>query len=110
MRLEYGRHFYFMIGIYKITSPKKRVYIGQSIDIQYQFATYKRMDCKGQTRLYASLKKHGVEKHTFEIICECELNELNEKERYYQELYNTLDKGLNCQYVKTDTQKYRHSE
>jgi group I intron endonuclease len=99
-----------MIGIYKITSPTKRIYIGQSIDIEFRFTTYKKMYCKGQTRLYASFKKYGTEKHIFEIITECEIFELNEKERYYQELYNTLDKGLNCQFVKTDTQKYVHSK
>lgn len=98
------------IGIYKITSPTNRIYIGQSIDIDFRFLTYKRLMCKGQTRLYASFNKHGVSNHVFEIIIECDVNELNEKERYFQELYNTLEKGLNCQYVKTSAKKYRHSE
>lgn len=100
-----------MTGIYKITSPKNKVYIGQGLDIKKRFRAYKRMDCKGQTRLFASLKKYGVEKHKFEIITTCEENELNELERYYQEIYNCIGiKGLNCQYTKTETQKYRHSE
>ena len=99
-----------MIGIYKITSPTKKVYIGQSLNIEFRFSTYKRLDCKRQPRLYASLNKYGVKKHKFEVILECEPYELNEKERYYQELYNTINKGLNCQFVKTNTEKYRHSE
>lgn len=50
-----------------------------------------------QKRLYASFKKYGVGKHKFEIVEECDLSELNAKERYYQELFSTLDKkGLNC--------------
>lgn len=100
-----------MIGIYKITSPSGKVYIGQSINIKKRFLNYKRLLCKGQTRLYSSFIKHGVNNHIFEIIIECNINELNELERYYQELYNCIGlNGLNCQYVKTKDKKYQHSE
>jgi group I intron endonuclease len=100
-----------MVGIYKITSPSKRVYIGQSINIEERFKAYKNLWCKGQTRLYESFKKYGVEMHIFEIINQCDVNELNELERYYQELNDVLGKGgLNCQYVKTETKKYLHSK
>jgi len=100
-----------MIGIYKITSPKGRVYIGQSIDILYRFKKYKQMQCKGQVRLYNSFLKHNVENHLFEIIIECEINALNNLERQYQEKYNVLSKkGLNCQYVKSDCKKNVLSE
>jgi len=88
-----------MIGIYKITSPKGRIYIGQSMNIRRRFRCYKRLACKEQPQIYASLKKHGVDKHKFEIVTECETDELNDLERYYQELYNCLGKGgLNCVY------------
>lgn len=87
-----------MIGIYKITSPTKKIYIGQSINIERRFSTYKRNNpINKQPRLYGSFKKHGVDKHKFEIICECEVIELNDKERYYQDLYSAIyKKGLNC--------------
>ena len=74
--------------IYKITSSKNRVYIGQTINFKVRFSQYQRLDCKNQKKLYNSLLKYGVEKHKFEIICECDINELNDKERYYQDLYN----------------------
>jgi group I intron endonuclease len=100
-----------MIGIYKITSPSNKVYIGQSIDIEQRFKQYKYLKCKGQIILYRSLKKHGVEKHKFEILCECEISELNDKERYYQELYSSIGfKGMNCQLVDTINQKRIFSE
>ncbi len=84
-------------GIYKITSPSKKVYIGQSQNIEKRFRHYKRLDCKEQPRLYYSLKKHGADKHKFDILIECEVSELNEKERYYQDLYSVLNgSGLNC--------------
>jgi len=85
-------------GIYKITSPTRRIYIGQSVNIKSRVKAYKRLDCKMQHKLYNSLKKHGVENHTFEIIEECSIEDLNCRERYWQEFYDVLgDKGLNCE-------------
>lgn len=87
-----------MIGIYKITSPKSRIYIGQSRDIEKRFSRYRRcIKNSGQIRLYRSFKKHGVENHMFEIIEECDFEKLNERERYWQDFYNVIGKnGLNC--------------
>lgn len=84
-------------GIYKITSPTKKVYIGQSIDIKSRFRYYKRIACKKQTRLYNSLTKYGVSKHTFEIIHECKNGELDELEKYYISIYSCFNTeyGLN---------------
>jgi len=95
-----------MIGIYKITNPSGKVYIGQSLDIEKRFNQYKYLKCKGQTILYRSLKKHGVENHLFEKIEECDILELNKKERYYQEVFNCVGKnGLNCQLTNTEELK-----
>jgi len=57
-----------MVGIYKITSPTNKVYIGQSWDIIARKSVYKSMRCSGQTKLYASLIKYGWETHSFVII------------------------------------------
>lgn len=85
-------------GIYKITSPTNRVYIGQSKDIVYdRFKRYKKLRCEGQPILYRSLLKYGVENHTFEIIEECSLDDLNCRERYWQDFYDVLNGGLNCE-------------
>lgn len=99
-----------MIGIYKITSPTKRIYIGQSLNIEERFNTYKRLHCKKQIRLYRSLLSYGIDKHKFEIICECSIDELNDKERYYQDLYNVLTNGLNCMLTKTNDRSGKLSE
>ena len=97
--------------IYKITSSKNRVYIGQTINFKVRFNQYKRLDCKKQKKLYNSLLKYGIEKHKFEIICECDVNELNDKERYYQDLYNSTNKfGLNIRLTKSDDRKGTFSE
>lgn len=85
-------------GIYKITSPSGKVYIGQSRNVLKRFREYKTLsNCKGQNRLYNSFLKHGVDNHIYEIIEECSINFLNEKERYWQDYYEVLnEKGLNC--------------
>lgn len=86
-----------MIGIYKITNPKGKVYIGKSINIKKRFLQYKNLHCKLQVILYNSFLKYGFEKHIFEVLCECEKEELDLKEKYYQELYTCVGvNGLNC--------------
>ena len=86
-----------MIGIYKITSPTGKIYIGQSINIEKRFKSYKYKIPHEQPRLRNSFLKHGIDKHNFEVLCECEIHELNDKERYYQDLFSaTGKKGLNC--------------
>lgn len=86
-----------MIGIYKIISPSGKIYVGQSVDINKRWNHYFCLNCKGQTILYNSLLKYGAENHIFEVIEECDIELLNEKERYYQDLYNVVGKfGMNC--------------
>lgn len=100
-----------MIGIYKITSPTERIYIGQSINIKKRFNSYLKLtNCKTQIKLYNSFKKHGVENHNFEVLCECEISELNNKERYYQDLFNVIEKGLNCLLTKSSDRSGKMSE
>lgn len=113
MHFEYFRLFLFiMIGIYKITSPTGRIYIGQSIDIIKRFNGYRLVKCKAQTRLYNSFNKYGYDNHKFEVIEECEVEKLNERERYWQEYYNVLGKkGLNCRITKdSDKSGYMSEE
>jgi group I intron endonuclease len=85
-----------MIGIYKITNPKNKVYIGQSTNIENRWKMYKRKSCIKQPKLYNSLKKYGIKNHQFEIIEECNLEHLNEREIYWGLKYDVLNKnGLN---------------
>jgi len=86
-----------MTGIYKITSPKNRVYIGQSVNIEKRFNEYRRRLCPKQIRLHKSFEKHGIDSHIFEVVELCDFNDLNKKERYWQDYYKVTSKyGLNC--------------
>jgi len=84
-------------GIYKITSPSGKIYIGQSIDIYKRTANYRCGHCKNQTYLYHSIKKYGWEAHSFKIINVCEPEELAKLEKYYVDLFDTFNSqyGLN---------------
>ena len=84
-----------MIGIYKITNPEGQIYVGQSSNITKRFADYKGHHCKGQLMLYYSLKKYGWFYHTFEVIEECNDDQLNEQEQYWINYYNCVLNGLN---------------
>lgn len=99
-----------MIGIYKVTNPKGKIYIGQSLDIFKRFKTYKGLHCPNQIKLRNSLAKYGVASHTFDVLEECAAEELNRKERYWQDYYNVLNNGLNCILTNTGSKSGRQSQ
>jgi group I intron endonuclease len=84
------------IGIYKITNPKGKIYVGQTSNLEKRIVDYERIKCHKQHKIYYSLKKYGWEMHDFEIIELCELDKLNEREIYWGMYYNVLgENGLN---------------
>lgn len=100
-----------MIGIYKITSPSGKIYIGQSVDIEKRFSAYRRLsNCSEQHKLYRSFLKYGVEFHIFEVLEECVLEKLNQQERYWQDFYNAVAEGLNCMLTGIDGRIGSHSQ
>ena len=100
-----------MIGIYKITNPKDKIYIGQTIDFERRIYQYKMLNCKEQPKLYNSLKKYGFENHKIELIYQCDIDSLTFFERYYQEIYKTIeDNNLNCFLVTTKDKTGKHTD
>jgi len=79
-----------MIGIYKITNPKGKVYIGQSIDIEKRWYHYNKKDIKNQPLLNRSINKYGIKNHKFEVIEECNIEQLNEREIYWTYYHSAL--------------------
>lgn len=78
-------------GVYKITNPNNRLYIGQSKNIESRWNTYYKLQCKTQPILFKSLKKYGIENHTFEIIEECPANLLIERETFWKLHFKVLE-------------------
>lgn len=98
------------IGIYKITNPKGKIYIGQSTNIENRFKCYNKLHCKDQPLIFNSLKKYGVQNHIFEIIKICDISSLNDDERFFIKKYDSTDrnKGLNLTHGGQDY--FKHSE
>lgn len=57
-----------LIGIYQITSPSNKIYIGQSWDIQRRWYLYSLGHCVAQRHLHNSIKKYGFEMHRREVL------------------------------------------
>lgn len=79
------------IGIYKITNKiNGKCYIGQSKNI-YKRWKQEKLGCVNEHLKFA-FKKYGFENFSFEILEECEINVLNERETYYIDLYDSCNR------------------
>ncbi len=84
-----------MIGIYKITKKDNgKSYIGQSNDIERRFQEHKN---KKANAIELAIEKYGESAFDFEILEECKLEELDDREKYWIAFYNTYHGfGYNC--------------
>lgn len=87
-----------IIGIYKITSPTNRIYIGQSINILKRWNEYKNGYTKKQPKLHRSIQKYGVESHQFEIIEELNKELLDNRETFWKIHYLELNNKTGNKY------------
>ena len=90
-----------MIGIYKITNiVNGKAYIGQSVNVEKRWkseqnAAFEPNSAAYEYPLQRAFRKYGLEKFTFEIIEECQQSELNDKEIYWVQHYDTFFNGYN---------------
>lgn len=99
-------------GVYKITNPKGRIYIGQAEDLISREIDYQRVyPVKNQVRIYNSIMKYGWEAHIFEVWERCPIENLDRIERYWQEYFDVLSPiGMNCKYTPTNEKRQVISE
>ena len=77
-----------MIGIYKITNPNGKIYVGQSVNIRNRKYQHKhKSKAHIGPKLFNSYQKYSFENHIFEIIEECSVEHLNEREIYWKQYY-----------------------
>jgi group I intron endonuclease len=80
-----------IVGIYKITSPSGKVYIGQSWNVKHRWADYGKSTTRSQTYLNHSFIKYGKKAHAFDVIHElpndCSQSILDLYEQLYMDLY-----------------------
>ena len=87
-------------GIYKITNIlNNRCYIGQSVNIADRWKQHAKcglgIDTPAGNKLYKAMMEDGLHNFAFELIEQCPKNELNEKEKFYIELYQSKEYGYN---------------
>ena len=87
-------------GIYKITNRINGLcYVGQSVDIADRWKQHIKcglgIDTPAQNKLYKAMLKDGVTNFTFELLEQCDKQLLNEKERFYINLYQAYEFGYN---------------
>lgn len=86
-------------GIYKITNLlDNKSYIGQSVDISNRFKQHIKagLGIEGSNnKFYTAMKKNGVWNFTFEILEICDRKDLNEREKFYINTYESNVFGYN---------------
>ena len=86
-------------GVYKITNiNNEKVYIGQAADVSNRWKDHIKAGLGIDTpnnKLYAAMMEDGVENFTFELLEECKREELNNRETYWIEYYQSQDWGYN---------------
>lgn len=86
-----------MIGIYKITNNiNGKIYVGQSNNIQRRFLEHKNRGATSRIPVDIAIQKYGKENFSFEVIEECTIEQLNQKEMYWISYFNSVENGYNC--------------
>lgn len=87
-------------GIYKITNQvNNKCYIGQSVDISKRWKDHAKcglgIDAPQGNKLYKDMQEIGIWNFSWELLETCPREQLNEKEKYYINLYQSQDFGYN---------------
>ena len=87
-------------GIYKITNLKtKECYIGQAVDLATRWKDHAKcglgIDTPAGNKLYKAMQEYGIWNFSWEVLEFCPKTELNEKEKYYINLYQAKEYGYN---------------
>ena len=85
-----------MIGIYKITNIQNgRMYIGQSNNIERRFKEHQTKGAKSRILVDVAIKKHGKKNFIYEVLEECLSEELDAREVFWIDYFNSTKKGYN---------------
>lgn len=107
-----------MIGIYKYQNLiNGKIYIGQSKDIARRkkdhitrafnnFST----NSEYSSPLHCAMRKYGLDNFSFEVIEECKISELNEREIFWIKHYDAQNNGYNLSPGGSESHFCKHNE
>ena len=87
-------------GIYKITNQETgECYIGQAVDIAKRWKDHAKcglgIDTPANNKLYKAIQEYGIWNFSWELLEKCSKEQLNEKEYFYIDLYDSKNYGYN---------------
>lgn len=84
-------------GIYMWTSPSGKSYIGQAVNLKKRYNSFLRFNknYSGDKVNNARKKYNNKSDWKYEVLEYCDINELDEREKYYIALYDTMNNGYN---------------
>lgn len=87
-------------GIYKITRKSTgEIYIGRAVSVDKRWTEHVKMAFSigsiAHSTLHTLMEKEGVWNFTFELLEEVPKDQLNEREKYYVDFYDSKNFGLN---------------
>lgn len=87
-------------GIYKITNiENKKCYIGKSLNVKKRLQDHVKGSLGIRTisdqKIHREMAREGIWNFRFELLCECEKEELSEKEKYYISYFDSQKYGYN---------------
>ena len=103
-----------MTGIYAIHNKiNNKYYIGQTIDINQRWMQHRSRLKTGvheNKHLQSAYNLYGKDAFEYILIEECNKSELDEKEMYYIEKYNSYNNGYNSDKGGAGCKGYKHTE
>ena len=88
--------YFSKFNIYKITNDRnKKSYIGRSTSVRKRLTDHVKsavgISTIANQKIHDIMREEGIWNFTFELIEECEKDQLNEREKYYIDFFQTAD-------------------
>ena len=85
-----------MTGIYKIVNLiNGKVYIGQALNIERRITEHKRGKGVHEQSIDKAIQKYGVDSFSYDLVELCNADELNDREIFWIEHFNSYRRGYN---------------
>jgi group I intron endonuclease len=73
--------------------------VGQAKDVASRWSDHAKcglgIDTPANNKLYQAMEKYGLWSFSWELLEECPQEQLNEKEKFYIDLYDSYNYGMN---------------